>query len=143
MRALSIFLLMMALLIPTSKSFASWQCMVDAGRMYGVNPYILYAIAKVESGFNPRAVNRNKNGTYDIGMFQINTSNLARLGIDYRYAFDPCYSAYLGAYILRQCINTYGNTWKSIDCYNKGFKARGSSEYVYRVYKALSGVRYE
>jgi soluble lytic murein transglycosylase-like protein len=42
--------------------------------MYKVHPDILRAITKVESNFNPRALNKNQNGTYDIGIMQINSS---------------------------------------------------------------------
>jgi len=37
-----------------SSSFTT--CFIEAGNYYGINPYILYAIAKVESGLNPYAV---------------------------------------------------------------------------------------
>lgn len=120
-----------------SSAYGFTQCIEDASKRYGINPYILYAIAKVESGFNPRAVNYNRNGTVDYGLFQINSSNLKRLGIPVWYAYDPCYSAYLGAYFLRQCIDVYGNSWRAVDCYNKGNKASHSSKYVWLVYREL------
>ncbi len=37
------------------------------------NPSIMIAVAKAESGLNPLATNRNKNGTRDIGLMQINS----------------------------------------------------------------------
>lgn len=37
-------------------SFAIANCFVEAGKYYGINPYVLYAIAKTESGLNPYAV---------------------------------------------------------------------------------------
>lgn len=37
------------------------------------NPEIMIAIAKAESGMNPSAVNKNTNGSVDIGLFQINS----------------------------------------------------------------------
>jgi len=37
------------------------------------NPSIMIAVAKAESGLNPLATNRNKNGTRDIGLMMINS----------------------------------------------------------------------
>ena len=37
------------------------------------NPSIMLAIAKAESGLNPLATNKNKNGTRDTGLMQINS----------------------------------------------------------------------
>ena len=116
------------------------QCFYGAGTYYNIDYRVLKAIAKVESGFNPYAINVNKNRTVDIGIMQINSSWLNRLslyGINQNHLYNPCYNIYLGAWILRQCINKYGNTWKSIDCYNKGTRARENSLYVWKVYKEL------
>lgn len=40
--------------------------------VFGAEHKIAIAIAKAESGLNPRAINRNKDGSKDIGIFQIN-----------------------------------------------------------------------
>lgn len=56
------------------------DCLVAAARHHGVDPALLHAIAVVESGLNPRAVNRaNANGTRDIGLMQINSAWLPTL----------------------------------------------------------------
>ncbi len=128
---------LLLLLIP---AIAYCFCFEEAGRYYGVSPHLLWAIAKVESNFNPRAINRNKNGTYDIGLMQINSSWLPYLkkhGIDPSLLWEPCYSAHVGAMVLRHCIDTYGYNWKAVDCYNKGKKARENSMYVWKVYQSL------
>jgi len=51
--------------------------------------------------------------------------------------WEPCYNTYVGAMILRHCIDTYGYGWRAVDCYNKGKKARETSMYVWKVYKSL------
>jgi soluble lytic murein transglycosylase-like protein len=130
----------MRLLLLLVPAIAYCFCFEDAGRYYGVSPHLLWAIAKVESNFNPRAINRNKNGTYDIGLMQINSSwfpYLKKHGIDPSLLWEPCYNAYVGAMVLRHCIDTYGYSWRAVDCYNKGKKARGNSMYVWKVYKSL------
>jgi len=137
-----IFILLLLTTLWTSKAQAQdyWTCFVSASQHYRVNPYLLYAIAKVESGLNPHAINRNKNGTIDRGIMQINSSwdrYLMRYGIDPRHVWEPCYNIHLGAMVLRHCMDRYGNSWKAVDCYNKGTKARESSRYVWMVYRKL------
>lgn len=116
----------------------NFSCFQRAGELYQINPYLLYTIAKVESGLNPGAIGRNKNGTIDIGLMQINSSwipILRKYGINGYSLFDPCQNILVGAWILRQCIYAYGETWQAIDCYNKGKKAKHNSQYVWKIYK--------
>lgn len=107
-----------------------------------IPPKVLYAIGSVESGhkhgFNAYAFNgSNRNKTADMGLMQINSSWIPKLKQHGLYnpkdIYIPQYNVRVGAWILRQCINTFGQSWKSIDCYNKGpGNARNSSEYVDR-----------
>ena len=130
--------LVLLTLLALSSAFS--YCFEQAGTYYGVSPALLYAIAKVESNLNWRALNKNRNGTYDIGLMQINSRwlpTLKRYGLhNERLIWEPCYNTMVGAWVLRQCIDRYGNTWKAIDCYNKGSKARENSQYVWKVYRA-------
>lgn len=128
---------MLFLFIKSAMASVKWEYFVNAGSYYSVNPYLLYAIAKVESGLNPYAVNVNKNGTRDLGLMQINERWLRVYPVRVEYLFDPQFNVYMGAFVLRQCMNSYGNTWKAVDCYNKGSKASHSSRYVWNVYNTL------
>lgn len=98
------------------------QCIVNAAHYRGQDPKLLKAIAMQESGMNPSAVNRsNKNGSVDIGLFQINSSwlpKLKRQGITERQLYDGCISAYVAAWILANEINTHGLTWRAVGAYN-------------------------
>lgn len=94
-------------------------CFEEAGQQYGINPQILRAIAKVESNFNPAAVNYNTNGSYDFGLMQINSIWAPTIGKErWNSLGDPCNSVKTGAWILSMCMEKYGYTWKAIGCYN-------------------------
>ncbi|MGB9763703.1 MAG: lytic transglycosylase domain-containing protein [Minisyncoccia bacterium] len=113
-------------------------CFKESAIKYGINDMILKAIAKTESNFNPRAINYNINGTYDMGIMQINSSwlpTLKKYGITQNDLYDPCTNIYIGAWVLSQCIDKHGSNWKAIDCYNKGSKAGHNSKYIWNVYK--------
>ena len=56
------------------------QCFVEAGRQYGIAPDLLEAMAKVESGYRPDAVNQNSDGSVDVGLLQINSFWYRSLG---------------------------------------------------------------
>lgn len=116
-------------------------CFEEAGAMYGVSPRLLWAIAKVESGFNPSAVNYNQNGTYDFGVMQINSMWRRSLGKNIWQALgDPCINVKVGAWILAQCIQKHGYTWKAVGCYNASSEYKGML-YIKRVYGELKKIR--
>jgi hypothetical protein len=94
-------------------------CFEEAGAQYGINPQILRAIAKVESNFNPAAINKNSNGTYDVGLMQINSIWASTIGKErWKQLGDACTNTKTGAWILSMCMNKYGYNWKAIGCYN-------------------------
>lgn len=115
-------------------------CFYQAGSIYNVHPNILWAIAKVESGFNPFALNKNTNGTYDIGIMQINSSWLPILkkhGLkNDSTLWDPCYNINVGAWVLSNCIQKFGYTWEAIGCYNTTSSIK-RVRYAKKVYKVL------
>jgi soluble lytic murein transglycosylase-like protein len=98
------------------------RCIASAAQYRHQDPKLLKAIAVQESGMNPSAVNRNnKNGSVDIGLFQINSSWLPKLkkqGITERQLYDGCVSAYVAAWILAHEIDTHGLTWRAVGAYN-------------------------
>lgn len=120
------------------------SCFISAALFYGVSYELLVAIAKVESNLNPRALGRNNNRSYDIGIMQINSSwlpYLKKYGVRIEHLWDPCYNIHIGAMVLRNCINIHGNSWRAVDCYNKGSRrAKNSSKYVWNVYRTLTKI---
>jgi len=116
-------------------------CFEEAGKIYNLPPILLMSIAKQESNFRPDAVNVNKNGSYDYGLMQINSSWAATLGKDgWAELADPCTNVKVGAWILRQCINDYGYGWKAIGCYNS--RTPGKNEaYANRIAALVTSYR--
>ena len=97
------------------------DCFDYAASRYRVNQCVLRGIAHVESRINPAAMNRNKNGSYDLGMMQTNTIHLKRLsryGISRQHLFNACNSIYVAAWMLREKMNIHGNTWKAVGAYH-------------------------
>lgn len=94
---------------------------VKYGKIFSIPPKILWGIAKVESDLNPYAVNKNVNGTYDLGLMQINTVHLPELkkfGLEPKDLFYPETSIAFGAHVLSKCFEKHGQNWKGLTCYN-------------------------
>lgn len=124
---------------------AGATCWQAAGARYQIDPLLLYAIAKVESRLDPTARNVNRDGTYDIGLMQVNSRHLKRLaafGIDAQKLQDePCTSVMTGAWILAEFIQRMGYGWEAVGAYNAGAKpSRGDlrSRYAQRVWAYYS-----
>ena len=103
-------ILFIVLFLLPNLSFA--YCFQEAGGQYGIHPKILKSIAKVESGGNRVAVNRNTNGSVDIGLMQINTIWRPTLKWRWDYLGDPCYNVKTGAWILSSCIRNIINCYR-------------------------------
>jgi hypothetical protein len=98
---------------------AGAMCFEEAGRTYNISPQLLRTIARVESRFNPRAIHYNRNGSYDFGIMQINSSWAPTLGKSlWNSLGDPCTNVQTGAWILAQSISRHGYCWKAIGYYN-------------------------
>lgn len=97
------------------------RCIQNAAEYHDVDPQLLRAILVVESRLNPKAINRNRNGTRDIGVAQINTIHLPALqvhGIQEDHLLDACINTYVGAWLLRKQIARHGLNWYGIAAYH-------------------------
>jgi soluble lytic murein transglycosylase-like protein len=103
---------------------ASATCWSQAGERYGIEPTLLQAIAITESGLDPSAMNKNNDGSYDIGLMQINSRNLPALKkyriSQRRLLDDPCLSVMTGAWILAGFMRQHGYNWEAVGAYNAG-----------------------
>ena len=96
-------------------------CFEEAAARYQVPSVLLKAISRVESAGNPSALNRNKDGSFDIGHMQINSRWLPKLshfGISRDQLWDPCTNTLVGAWILAQNVQRIGYSWSAVGAYN-------------------------
>ena len=134
--ALFFFCLPFLLFLP---SMVAAFCFDEAAQQHGLSPRLLRSIAMVESGCRPAAVHVNSNGSTDLGMMQVNSSWISKLGLDTgRLLRDPCYNVMTGARILRQCVDRYGYTWEAVGCYN-AFSRDKRVDYSWKILRALKG----
>ena len=99
----------------------SATCFEHASQRYGVPANLLKAIALQESSGRAHAFNRNPNGTFDMGMMQINSAwlpTLARHGIQPQHLWDPCVSTLVGAWILANNFARLGYNTQGLGAYN-------------------------
>ena len=130
--------IVLTLLLP-SALFGS--CFDEAGKTYGLPSQLLEALAETESGMNTGALNINADGSFDVGLMQINSYWVRLMGLDKdRLMTDACYNVMTGARILKRCIDQYGYDWQAVGCYN-AVSLQKRITYSWRVYQALSHLR--
>lgn len=126
------------------KQPAPWaRCYLSSGTKYGISPYLLAGIARVESQDNPRAVS----GSPAFGLLQIDHSwltTLERMNISKADLFVPCTNIDVGTWILAHELKKHGNTWEAVGALNaactrlKGPQCRSQRAwYAWHIYKAM------
>lgn len=120
-KAIALFLLL-------SSTYSNAECFDKVGKKYHYDPDYLRAIAQKESNFNPKAIGYNNDGSRDIGLMQINTSNIEWLKRTFptisikKLLSDPCFNIQVGGYILNENFKRYGRKWIAVGVYNTGGK---------------------
>lgn len=113
---------------------------------YGIPGYEKLIISKLycESGFNQNATHRNRNGTVDYGIAQINSSNhkWLRNTLGVNDFMDPYQSIRCGVYMMSKCLAENGhNESMALAAYNTGRNGISSTQYsrnVLRIKDAVS-----
>ena len=97
------------------------DCINKEAHEYHISEKLLISVLAVEQG-KVGLARKNKNGTYDLGPMQINTSWWPEL---YHYnitpkevLYNPCTNIKVGAWILAKEISDGDNLLKSIGNYN-------------------------
>lgn len=142
-RFVLVYAVVMALIAP---GVAHATCWLEAGQQYGVETALLKAIAWQESRGYPNAVGpKLPDGNVALGLMQINTIHLptlAKFGIRREHLFDACTSQKVGAWVLADCIQRFGATWKAVGCYYAGPASKNvpaQLEYVQSVQRYYAG----
>jgi soluble lytic murein transglycosylase-like protein len=112
---------------------------IKAAKQWKVPPRLALAIARVESGLNPWAVNVAGRGfmpktreeaarlideawirgdSFDTGLMQINSYWMKRYGLDPQLLLEPRKNALMGVWILSREIERFGLTWKAVASYH-------------------------
>ena len=121
------------------------DCVLDAARVSGMPAAALFAILATEGGKIGEALS-NKNGTWDLGAFQINSvhlKDLAAMGISARAVLcDGRANAHVAAWLLRKEYRRTGNLWQAIGAYHSRTPHRRDA-YIRRVKSNLKRLRKE
>ena len=107
-----------------------------ASRIYGIHPLVIESIIEVESKYNVYALGKNVDGSYDVGLMQINSRwipILKKMGIRPEDLWRPDVNIMVGSWILARCIGKHGYTWEAIGCYNSKNPYR-KKKYAFKVY---------
>ena len=111
----------------------------------GMPAAALFAILATEGGKTGEALS-NKNGTWDMGPFQVNTvhlNELAAMGISPDAVLrDGRVNAYAAAWLLRKEYRRTGNLWRAIGTYHSRTPHRRDA-YIRRVKSNLERLRRE
>ena len=96
-------------------------CIATAAHQYALDPLLLLAVKYVETADRTDTpIRYNKNGSWDIGLMQINTvwkDTLSRHGISSADLEIPCKNIAVGAWILADKIKQKG-IWEGVGSYH-------------------------
>lgn len=96
------------------------ECINHAANTFHIPAMIIVAVMKIESGWNGAAI-KNKNGTYDLGVMQVNSSwvtHLKKYGITKQdLQFDPCINVHTATWIMAKGLSR-GEGWQGIGNYH-------------------------
>ena len=122
------------------------ECINHAAIQYHVPIALILAVMKIENGRNGQAV-KNKTGTYDYGVSQINSVWLPKIAA-YGYTrediqYDACRNTEVGVWLISKHLAEGKNIWHSIanyhsktPAYNQAYQAGIKANY-YQLSKVL------
>lgn len=125
-----VFLLVISVLINNSTILLKFiypvkyeKYVFEYAKMYGVDPYLVFAIIKAESGFNPDAVShRNAKGLMQItdGTGRWAVEKIGLKGDHNKIVYDPEKNIQIGCWYLRWLIDNLDDIELVIAAYNGG-----------------------
>lgn len=116
------------------------ECISHAANAHQVPLAALLGILATEGGQPGQALS-NKNGTWDMGPFQINTchiNELLEIGLEPQAIMtDSCLNAYAAGWLLRKQLNRSKTLWEAIGAYHSR-TAYFHNRYIKRLQNNLS-----
>jgi soluble lytic murein transglycosylase-like protein len=124
-------------------------CLDQIASHYQVPPAIIRSISEVEGGRPGIKVGPNRDGSYDLGLMQINTRwvdgsfnvDLRTFGVTERELLsNDCTNLAVGAWLLRYHMDRHGNWETAAAAYHAGESkrhARYAKAYAAKVMRAL------
>ena len=119
-------------------------CMVAVAQFYHLPPRVLPAIQAVEAG-QPGGISRNRNGSGDLGVMQVNSAWVPRLAkawnlppetVAKRLISDPCFNITAAGSIMRIYLNeARGDVVRAVGYYHSHTPERASA-YQIKVIRA-------
>jgi soluble lytic murein transglycosylase-like protein len=100
------------------------QCVQRAAKHYEISPFIIQTVVDIEGG-KIGTVRKNTNGTYDLGVMQLNTVNFNKIKKRFPNTtyldliLKPCVNIYVGVWFLSESIkNANNNLLKGVGNYH-------------------------
>lgn len=97
---------------------------------YDIPVSLLFSIIYVESSFNPKAINKNSNGTYDYGLMSLNSKTFK--GYSREQLYDIETNLRLGCEYLVWLKKRY-KTWGEAVIHYNGLYTKGAGSYMVKV----------
>jgi soluble lytic murein transglycosylase-like protein len=97
---------------------------------YDIPISLLFSIVSVESNFNSRALNKNRNGTHDYGLMSLNSRTFTGYSKEQLYEIEI--NLKLGCEYLLMLKNKY-KTWGEAVIHYNGLYTKGAASYMVKV----------
>jgi len=118
-------------------------CIEQAAQHYRAHSNLIRAVIEAEGGTTGK-VSYNKDGSYDMGLMQINSVHLvelARFGITSDMLINnECLNILIGTYYLQRGILTAGTFWVGVGRYRSKTPSL-NAEYQQRVWQRLERIQ--
>lgn len=100
-------------------------CTIIINQEYKIPLYPLLKMIEIESRYNPEKVSRNRNGTKDYGLMQLNSKYISEYTWRYNHGkkimvFNPINSLHVGMKKLAHLYTIIGNWRGAFAAYNCG-----------------------
>ncbi len=105
--------------------------------LFEIDKYLVFSICFVESSLREKVINTNENGTFDVGLMQVNTIHTN----DIKFLLNTETNVFLACKILKANLIKTSNVYKAVKNYNgDGKKADIYTQKIFDTYFNLRRV---